>query len=702
MKETASRVSLLKAILHALVRSDIAVALLFFALALAVRWYFAATHPYFNGLLSVRGVPYSDGQGWTLAAIELIHGHGLGNVFRPFYSIFLALFYVWTDWSFTTITCLNVLIGAFTAAFLYLTARLSFNRWIGFAAATFFTFDPSQIIKTPQAATEPLGLLLFILAVYFMLETGRPRTASAAILSGVFFGLSNLARPLTLFCAPAYTLLLAAFEWSRKNIRWAIIASLFTLGTCASMAPWLIRQKLVHNIWSVSTNMGEALYAATSPVYKKWTPLVRLDAERAGAWTLSERNSFYMQESVQHIRDHPTFYFSQTSRALWIFLNCFDSHYRAKSDEGRFRGRQPFTSLNEGQTVFIFVVLGLLLLAGLWKLKSDAFAGAIFLLLSAGLVGLWRVLPSSLNFLILSAGFVLGLISGKSKQNVSLLAASLLFTGVGNAVFNNAVLFRSVLMSDWLFACFYLAAFFYSASALTSALLRLERKSISAAEGPKSAPMVDPFVATFESRVKRALKILAILFLLFAAISATRLVLANLHSEKQPAAIAKLNASQKMKILQTLKTLSPSLEKSIPPFDEARLYVASRLSVTGGTTAKDLGPGPVTAVEPGIFPYFIHYFPKGTDFEIRGPIFRKRPFAYSMFRFANVDVIFRGRIPRELSGTPAIVVGKIELPKKKSSYDFPTLQCDAIIPLKRDNVEDLDYAHVMLPKAAPR
>jgi hypothetical protein len=73
-----------------------------------------------------------------------------------------------------------------------------------------------------------------------------------------------------------------------------------------------------------------------------------------------------------------------------------------------------------------------------------------------------------------------------------------------------------------------------------------------------------------------------------------------------------------------------------------------------------------------------------------------------MFRLANLDIIFPGRIPRKLYGTPVVVVGKIEMPTKKSSYDIPTLQCDAIIPLKRDNVEDLDYAHVMLPEGAPR
>lgn len=137
MEETGSQRRALKPVLRALCQSDVAVALLFFILALASRWYFTATHPDYNGLVTVRGVPFSDGQTWTFAAIELIHGHGFGNVYRPFYSLVLALFFVWTNWSFTLIAVVNVLAGAITASFLFLSVRLSFNRCIGVASLAF-------------------------------------------------------------------------------------------------------------------------------------------------------------------------------------------------------------------------------------------------------------------------------------------------------------------------------------------------------------------------------------------------------------------------------------------------------------------------------------------------------------------------------------------------------------------------------------
>ena len=703
MEETVSKRGALKPVLGALSQSDVAVAVLFFTLALASRWYFVATHPDYNGLVTVRGVPFSDGQTWTFAAIELIHGHGFGNVYRPFYSIVLALFFVWTDWSFTSIAVVNVLAGAVTAPFIFLSVRLSFNRCIGFAAAMFFVFNPAQVVKAPEAATEPLGLLFFVLNVYFMLEIGRRRSAGDVVLSGVFFGLSNLTRPLTLFCAPFYVALLGIFEWLRTRTlsRAVLIVSLFTLGTIGSMAPWLIRQKIVHGVWSVSTNMGEALYAATSPKYKTWTQQVRRDADRAGVKpTVGALYAFYMEGSRKHIRDNPGFYLRQTGAASWDYLNCFDLKHRTQSREFAFRNR--FMAHPEAQVLFICAVGAMLVLTGLWKVRRDLVAGAIFLFVSAVLIVLWRILPPFGNFLILSAGFIFGLRSGKSRQNVLLLAASLLVTGIGGAIFNNPALFRAVLMTDWLFAAFYLSAFFFAASALTSATLHVVGRSESSAAAPEETAMRDSLVAAFESRVKWATKFLTLLFLLFAGVSASRLAFANLGKVERPPAVRGLSAPQKAKILLKLKTLSAALDQNLPSPSAVQFFVPPRRFLKSKRPEGELNPLPLFGVQTGVVPYFIHYFPEGTDFATRNHVFKPRPFAYSMFRLGRVDVIFPGRIARELSGHPVIVIGKVDARRMSSAYPFAELQAEAIVPLVGDKANRPDFAHTMLSAATPQ
>jgi hypothetical protein len=275
-------------------------------------------------------------------------------------------------------------------------------------------------------------------------------------------------------------------------------------------------------------------------------------------------------------------------------------------------------------------------------------------------------------------------------------------TGFGGAIFNNTILYRAVLLTDWLFACFYLAAFFYTASALTSALLRVLHKNKPSTGSPEIEPGAHPFATIFESRVKLAAKILTMLFLLFAGVSATRLILADVRSEQRPKPITRLNHAQKKQILQRLKKLSPSLDRSLPSPDMVHLYVARPPSQSAKPPVVDPGLEPIVAVESGTLPYFIHYFPKGTHVEGRSSLFKKRPFEYSVFRFSSLDVIFAGRIAREFSGRRAIVVGRIKPPERPLLFIPYTLECDAIIPMKSEKIEDLDYAHVMLPEATPR
>ncbi len=217
--------------LRALAQSPLAGALLFFLVALCVRIQFSVAHPHFDNIFAVRGVPCSDGAFWTTAAISLAEGRGLGNVYRPGLSVALALFYTWFGYSSQTITVLNILIGSLSALLIFLVARTVFNDLIAIAAACFFVFDPSQLVQTPQATTEPLGLLFFVAAIYFLLLVNRGGKAKHAIIGGVLFGLSNLTHPLTLVCSLPGS---SAKDWCRG-------CGLFrrTLGNCYTAQPLL-------------------------------------------------------------------------------------------------------------------------------------------------------------------------------------------------------------------------------------------------------------------------------------------------------------------------------------------------------------------------------------------------------------------------------------------------------------------------------
>ena len=192
---------------------------------------------------------------------------GVGTVSRPGLSVALALLYTWFGYSFDTITALNVVVGSVTASCVFLVARMAFNGPIATAAAAFFVLDPSQIIQTPQASTEPMGLMFFVASVYCLMLADEHAKLKPALLAGGLIALSNLTRPLTLFCAPFYAGHLVLAEWARRReVKKALLLGIaFCAGLILTMSPWLIRQKLVHGTWAVSTNLGEALYGELRP-----------------------------------------------------------------------------------------------------------------------------------------------------------------------------------------------------------------------------------------------------------------------------------------------------------------------------------------------------------------------------------------------------------------------------------------------------
>jgi hypothetical protein len=85
------------------------------------------------------------------------------------------------------VAALNIVIGGFTAALIYLCGARGLNRFCGLGAALFFAIDPSQLTQTPQAGTKPVGLLFFTASVYATLRAFETRRASWFFLSGLFY-----------------------------------------------------------------------------------------------------------------------------------------------------------------------------------------------------------------------------------------------------------------------------------------------------------------------------------------------------------------------------------------------------------------------------------------------------------------------------------------------------------------------------------
>ncbi len=749
---------------RSLEQSPLTGALLFFLVALCVRIQFSVAHPHFDNIFAVRGVPFSDGVTWTTAAISFAEGRGLGSVYRPGLSVALALFYTWFGYHSNTIIVLNILVGSLTAVFIFLIARSVFNELIAIAAACFVVFDPSQLVQTPQATTEPLGLLFFAAAIYFLLlvnrggkakfATANPFCGGHAIIGGVLLGLSNLTRPLTLVCAPFYAGHVILSEWLRtRRVKRAIVPAIaLCIGIVLTLSPWLVRQRLVHGVWSISTNLGEALYSATSSKYKTWTSLVRADADRAGVNpTFGARYNYFIAESIKNVRRDPMFYLRQIAGSYWQYLNCFD--LKVRSSDTAFAFRQ-WTWLLESQVLFLWLTVALLVVSGtrIW-IRSGTLGGCVFLVVSSGLMIAWRLAPAHAGIVILAIGMASSLMYCHWRD-VALLSWSLLGAGLANALFNNAILYRAVLMTDWLFSLFYLAAFYFSATIIANGVLRVLRRTpdrsflhasttaeslilplgnrtksrlanavatplwgVDMASTPCSERRTTPWLQRrhiCEVICKTILMGGVAILVLFPLAGSFRLLAINsgIIAQSRPVS-CDLSAQDKRDVIERLRSASSSLRQVLSDPEKANIVFVEPtppLTAPVATTerGKEITAGSSSAIKNQVvvqcepLSQFVYFFPAGAEFSKRDALFMKRPFDCSIFDAARCTVVFPGRIRRSLLGRRVILVGWIEgiHPGGARAVRREVMQCVALIPVSPNKEFDYEHATVVQPRAS--
>jgi cobalamin biosynthesis protein CobD/CbiB len=90
-------------------------------------------------------------------------------------------------------------------------------------------------------------------------------------------------------------------------------------------------------------------------------------------------------------------------------------------------------------------------------------------LISIGLVVLYQTLPPWAAFVPVLSGVVFTWRAGRRMPNL-ILAGSLVAAVLGSAIFANPVLFRAILMTDWLFVLYFLAAVWFPAETLSRRL----------------------------------------------------------------------------------------------------------------------------------------------------------------------------------------------------------------------------------------
>ena len=191
----------------------------------------------------------------------------------------------------------------------YLFFRISlrfFNAKFSLISLALFSFLPSNLLFSQTILTESLFGLLAMLVLYYSLGE---YSKSRIFLTGMLFGFAILVRSSFLI---AVLLIPIYFFYERKNIFTgkqisgvAIYSLIFITGLFITLAPWMIRNKIVMNSFTLATQGGSVLWEGNNP-------------EATGTWNPEAVNNNPLFENPDEVYREKEFYKTASS---YIFNN---------------------------------------------------------------------------------------------------------------------------------------------------------------------------------------------------------------------------------------------------------------------------------------------------------------------------------------------------------------------------------------------
>lgn len=403
---------------------DASFILALFLLGIGVRaWDISANPDFSDGWLTVKGVPYSDAEGWDELAMNLADGQGFQGGFsaqRPLFPAMLASLYVFTGPSLGSLKLLHCFLGGLAVAAVGGIGMLCGSRLAGLVGAIALAINANDAWFQQMYMTEITGTAFTTAALLALIIALEKPTLWIVSIAGLLLGCANLASGFTLLALPAYGFIVLITWWLRLGWRRAFsYTTLLATVVALSWMPWLIRQHHVHGIWNLSASSASLMYATANPAYGKLTPEAGSEWERANVPDREgPRYNYYMKRYKEMVAQYPTAYLEKIYTGMRSFFNYW--RFEGPDRHGvimlgllaammlQLPGRRAWAVLLSGSAL-IFVA---------YKLDGDDgltlwLAGSLLTLITCKKTHrpAWLIVISSVPFVALLTGMTGGILS---------------------------------------------------------------------------------------------------------------------------------------------------------------------------------------------------------------------------------------------------------------------------------------------------
>lgn len=348
--------------------------------------------PYINELMNPEHILCWE-QGNVAAA--LVQGHGFGSPFDqhfqpsavmpPVFPLIVAaifkIFGVRTVASVYAVHTFDCLVSALAIFPIFLVARNSFGRKVGWWTAWAWVFSPYGIYF---AAEWPWSTHLLLLALFWLLYFAQKMESSNSLWLWAGFGLlggvTALTEPSVLTVVP-FLMLVAAWRLWHSGKRWLMPGLVASVALWAAISPWLIRNAMLfHKFIPMRDSMGLELWMGNNGANLRWTsddlhPLH--DAQEQAAYDrgelayMAEKN----QEAKAYIAGHPGWYAEMcVRRAVYIWTGFWSLNKDYLAEEPTDLPNIPFAT-----TLTLLGLTGLVLCWRQNPVDAIRFGGVMFL-----------------------------------------------------------------------------------------------------------------------------------------------------------------------------------------------------------------------------------------------------------------------------------------------------------------------------------
>jgi 4-amino-4-deoxy-L-arabinose transferase-like glycosyltransferase len=320
-------------------------ALLVFAVALGARllyvWSVWGSPPLLQ--------PMGDAELYHEKALAILSGDWLGDrVFfqDPLYPYFLAILYALFGEGSVIVLCVQAVLGAATAAFVFFIGRETFGPRRGLLAGLLFAIYGVALYYDALLLKVSLSLFLSTLGLWLVLRAeGRAGSGGRAVGrwlgAGFAFGLATLTRGNYLLFIPLLLLWIAL--GSLRGSRSSLAALAAGLGIALAILPVTLRNAAVSGEFVLITSQaGQNFYVGNTrdnysgalkvPPFVRPHPRyeeedMRAEAERRAGRSLSpsELSRFWFREGLAEIQADPAHFARHATRKLWLFSNDYEA-----------------------------------------------------------------------------------------------------------------------------------------------------------------------------------------------------------------------------------------------------------------------------------------------------------------------------------------------------------------------------------------